>query len=741
MKARSLIALVLLIIPIILVLLWHLSNHALPTDDAANHAETSLRIAKQFNQHGFFGGMAALLNTRGWRPIVFPPLAVPFLLLTGNDVIAACAASLLLIYAALMLYLYRLVRLWTEDPLIAAATTVAVLSMPVIASYALTFFSELAWLLFSVACLDHLLRSGPFKEPAQAAVAGFFGGLMIAVRPVESVVVLTVLLTFLAVPAIQSKALVLRSSLIVLGLFSMPALLLFLSAWVKGITRLEIWAACVVAVTAGVFLARRYGPSFVAFFAALTSVSCIWWAGFMPALLGWAHGVWGYSGTAQVSGMRSLGQITQTLLRQARDYGEVQLATLAGLAIYLIVSAILKVRRNRGPSDSRAAINTPVWLVLYASSILLVISAALYATGGSDRRRGLVALALFAASVIAIAGSRTRLALAAMFCLIGVQLMVFGNAIAGAPVWGTHNGFGIPIPHRGPDGNIDIARGLSRYISPGSAVAVYTLALYRLDARIYEPNALKLACLQMNCGFEVGYFWDAGQYDDVVTRLRQANFKYLLLDSFSEFAPTATHEPYVHFAVEMLRRMRAGGTDTPGLQVIARFQIGGRDQTLFRVLGNEPTVIATEQQEGFPIVNLNDGTAAAWGSLEGKNDVYAAIVLPSPRAIKEVRLRLFSPAGRPHLRDIRIVTADGEGPNGPLWQFVRARLKGSGLFASVITVPPLPDNSMVTIEIDHQDPHWRSRPIWGFACLRSQGDLPNYLTIGTGVYVRELKIQ
>jgi hypothetical protein len=584
MKARSPIAIALLLIPIILVLLWHLSNHALPSDDPANHAEVSLRIAKQFNQHGLLSGMYALLNARGWRPIVFPPLAVPFLLLTDNDVVAACAATLLLIYATLTLYLYRLARLWSHDPLIAAATTVAVLSMPVIATYSLIFFAELAWLLFSVACLYHLLRSGPFRELAHAAAAGFFGGLMLAVRPVESVVVLTVLLTFLVVPAIQSKVLALRSTLIVLGLFSIPAALLLFSAWVKGIARWEIWLACLVVVALGVFLAGRYGPSFVAFFGALTSVSCIWWAGFMPALLNWAQGSRAYNSTAQVSDMRSLGQIAQTLIRQARDYGEVQLTALAGLAIYLIVSAILRARRNKGTTDSRAAITTPVWPVLYASSILLVLFAALYSIGGSDRRRTLVALTLLGASVMAIAGSRSRVALAAIFCLIGVQIMVFGGAIASTPVWAARNGFGIPIPHRGPDGNIEMARALARYVSPGSALTVYTLALFRADARIYEPNALRLACLQLNCGFDIGYFWDAGAYDDVVARLRQANYKYMLLDSFPDFAPSATHEPYVHFAVELLRRMQAGGTDTPGLEVIARFQIGGREQTLFRIL-------------------------------------------------------------------------------------------------------------------------------------------------------------
>jgi hypothetical protein len=305
------------------------------------------------------------------------------------------------------------------------------------------------------------------------------------------------------------------------------------------------------------------------------------------------------------------------------------------------------------------------------------------------------------------------------------------------------------MPQRGPDANVEAARVLARYVTPGSSVAIHTLAPIRFDGTVYEPAGLELACLQGDYGFDVGYLWDINDYDSGIARLRQVGFKYVLLDSFPETGPRS-RIPYFHFTAGLLQRAQAGGSDTPGLRVIARFQIGGRDQTLFRILPLAPNqaadvsgsrAIATDQQEGYPVSNLNDGTAAAWGSVEGDNDVYAAVVLPSPTAINEVRLMLFSPAGRPHLRNIRIVTADGEGANGPVWQFVRARLKGSDVFASVITVPPLPDNSIVTIELDHQDPHWRARPIWGFACLRSQGDLPNYLTAGRGVYVRELEIQ
>jgi hypothetical protein len=43
-----------------------------------------------------------------------------------------------------------------------------------------------------------------------------------------------------------------------------------------------------------------------------------------------------------------------------------------------------------------------------------------------------------------------------------------------------------------------------------------------------------------------------------LARLYQGNFKYLLLDSFSAVSPSASHDPYAHLAVDLLRRVRAG---------------------------------------------------------------------------------------------------------------------------------------------------------------------------------------
>src|SRR5439155_3576402 len=157
---------------------------------------------------------------------------------------------------------------------------------------------------------------------------------------------------------------------------------------------------------------------------------------------------------------------------------------------------------------------------------------------------------------------------------------------------------------------------------------------------------------------------------------------------------------------------------------------------------NGARAIATSNQSGFLVSYLNDGTPAPWGAAEGANDTYAGVVLPVPRVVKEFSITLFSPSGQQHLKDISVVAADSEGPNGPLWSIVRSRLPGESIYSKKVTVPPLADETVVHLEIDRTDPNWKPHRMWGLACLSGSGGYGrNYLKGGTGVYVRELEMR
>jgi hypothetical protein len=152
--------------------------------------------------------------------------------------------------------------------------------------------------------------------------------------------------------------------------------------------------------------------------------------------------------------------------------------------------------------------------------------------------------------------------------------------------------------------------------------------------------------------------------------------------------------------------------------------------------------MATNNQPGFAIGNLNDGTPAPWGSAETGDDVYAGVLLAAPHAARELAITVFSPGDQQHLRDLSVVAADSEGPGGPAWQVIRSRVAGARVFATRTTVPRVADGTVVRLEIDIGDPAWKPHRIWGIACFSgSKGYLRNYLASGLGIYIRELEVR
>lgn len=78
---------------------------------------------------------------------------------------------------------------------------------------------------------------------------------------------------------------------------------------------------------------------------------------------------------------------------------------------------------------------------------------------------------------------------------------------------------------------------------------------------------------------------------------------------------------------------------------------------------------------------------------------------------------------------------------GAKWTVLSGRVGAEGPFAEKITVPPYEDGKVVTLQIDPSDPNKGNYRTYGLACFReSRKDSPNYVELGTGVYLRELEV-
>jgi hypothetical protein len=123
------------------------------------------------------------------------------------------------------------------------------------------------------------------------------------------------------------------------------------------------------------------------------------------------------------------------------------------------------------------------------------------------------------------------------------------------------------------------------------------------------------------------------------------------------------------------------------------------------------------------------------------DDVYFGLEFPAKLPIRSIKITAFSPGHRAHLRELSVVTADSLPPRGGIWSVVRSRLRGANSFGDEVVVPAIDDNSLILIEVDPRDTNANAHRVWALACLsRSKGYSRNYLTDGTGVYVREMEM-
>ena len=170
-----------LFIPIVLLLIWHVQNHRWPNDDAANYATTAYEIYDRFQSQGAYQGLLALRDLRGWRPILFPTLMVPYLLVFQGNIPLAVGGVLGTLYCLLTFYAYQLCQLFLPQgrAVIAAAL---VTTSPFLVQFAT---------MFSRSCRGCALRShGPticcglriFESILHSSLAGIFLALIVVTR-------------------------------------------------------------------------------------------------------------------------------------------------------------------------------------------------------------------------------------------------------------------------------------------------------------------------------------------------------------------------------------------------------------------------------------------------------------------------------------------------------------------------------------------------------------------------------
>lgn len=150
-------------IPLFILFAWHAENTLLPNDDAADFYLTTQKIFLKFENEGWVDGIIASYTHRGWRPIVYPSVGVPFILMADGDIKLTVGLTLGFVYAVFLGYTFFLICEFLP-PGRAVLGTLAVGLNQWVANITHYYLAEILLLACSMSMLYHLKRSN-FSTP------------------------------------------------------------------------------------------------------------------------------------------------------------------------------------------------------------------------------------------------------------------------------------------------------------------------------------------------------------------------------------------------------------------------------------------------------------------------------------------------------------------------------------------------------------------------------------------------
>ena len=531
---------------------WHTMNKRLPIWDAADFVLTTQKILERFDD-GFFTGLKAIYLERGWRPIIFPSLSVPFFFLTNGQILPAVGLAQSFFVFLLAGYLYLFLR-QTLSSTRALIGCLIIVSSKWIIDYSNVFYSELLWLAATAGVFYHFSIALQRSSSLHFTIGGIWLGLMVTLRPIETTVLsaipvillifrgwklddikgadigLFVTQLFVASIAVWLLSMPERSKLIVVGLFGISAFIVVVGArrliFRSPILGFLMWAEVIALTWHLPTIHPLYRWAYETSFGSLAKISDQGFSGLSPLSVFWE-------------------------LLQRYSPG-----LLFVLAVASLLSAIRLRRSSIDPERQKAiALIGASFLMIVPMLMLLSIS------GTTDMRRIMPGMLVLNLGMVALAlspyGTLTRVRAAILFLVMAVQM-----------VSATANGLNIrmPIlqkvqeltgylrpPYTGLDPNIPVLDGILRLGVQSGRIAAYTYCYRdyanceRQDIPMFEPTALSTLAKERHLPIYVHFIGDLDfeKIETLSVQIKARGFDYVLIDMFDSPAAVNWEDPYV----------------------------------------------------------------------------------------------------------------------------------------------------------------------------------------------------
>jgi hypothetical protein len=785
---KPLACLLILLIPESVMLLYLTHGNHLPESDGGGYLILAHQVYDRLRHGGLWEGLSGAYLIRGWKPTIFHLLLTPFLFLTGDRLYPTICAVIVFVTGYTTLYSFALLKEHLSA-LSASIGAAFVTALPVFLFLALDLYSEIAMPGLVIGIIYHLLKSNHFSNLTHTLLAALLASLALCIRPDQMLLTLTPVF-LIAIGATAWKRLIGAKDVLLCCLapvFTVGILLAkivctagvnaFPSTGIGGATFLlalldrflnlttAMLALSPLAVFVIAWRTQSAAYSVLCFALVICALPLVWF--YTPALTTFE---WMYRCTVgDLAQMAAGGDVPGSFWTHSA-------ALAADSGSFVIVSAgtvaALGFMAGGGPpSDSAGRTyerRAAIYLLASSSGLFALmllgtgLSPAFWANDPYRRLMGPFCVSILALVLIGLRAGRYlawRQGLAMVLLL--TQTVTIGLQSAGID-WGLgrYRIFAARLNKPRliePEPNGEVISALNR-LANTEAVSAVDIEGYN-DVSV---SGVVLVAVASHSSYTVGidYLTAYAGRQDLADFTRR--FSHMV---FSITPPTdgakeqmagtiarlrSSQQPNDRRLADVLELLDSGELPRYGLEPIRTVVFGQSEVFFLRSLsfGNNAAAapgaraMATNNQPGFAIGNLNDGTPAPWGSAEGGEDVYAGLLLGAPQAARELAITVFAPGNLQHLRDISVVAADSEGPGGPVWHVIGSRVAGARVFAKKTTVPQMADGTVVRLEIDTGDPDWVPHRIWGIACFSgSKGYLRNYLPAGLGIYIRELQLR
>jgi len=551
----------------VLVFSWHALNQRLPIWDGADFVLSAQKIVERFDG-GLLAGLKGWYLERGWRPIAFPALAVPFFILSDGQILVAVGLTQFAAVWLLAAYVYGLLRTMLS-PARSVAGALLIVSMQWIVDFSNVFYSEITWLGATAGVLFHTTVAYKHYSLRHFLAGGFWLGLMVALRPAE-----TVLLSI--VPAV---ALILREwkreivGVWEIGLFVTQIVPVSLAVWLLALPEQNRMAAVgllgISCLTNAVAARRLINcRSIIVLLLVAETLALAWHLPTIRSLYLWAYDT-SFGPMAKLSDQKFSDLLPWEVFWELMQRFSPKILLLMAIAA---VFGVLSIRNLTLDENSKQAILIIIIAFLMMAPVLLLLSI----SGTSDMRRIMPAMLVLATGLVALAfstgGLVARLRITLLLSLLTAQV-----------VSATANGLNIRVsslaklqgltghlrqPYTGVDPNVPVLDGILELGVRNGSVSAYTYC-YRDYANcerqglpVFEPVALSTLAKARRLPIQVHFIRDLdfSKPESLAGQIRYRGFNYVLVDMFDSPSAVNRNDPYVIHTEKFIAMEKIGLT-------------------------------------------------------------------------------------------------------------------------------------------------------------------------------------